>query len=166
MLHHCYTMGRKEFPESRTAALKVAAKLCVHLAATIITTFIMLYGMFPWFLSLHGVPKLLFATFAPLIFLPCKLLGRLCVLRLQGVLHPSTSFALLPVIYAIETAMARAMQADMTGFRMFVIYGVLYNKVNVLETLLITKMDRCSQVFCRICIRMKGSTVISLNFSC
>ena len=78
---------------------------------------------------------------------------------------PKYIFALLPVTYTIETAMAHAMQADMTGFRMFVIYGVLHGVINVLETLLITKMDRCSQVFRRICIRMKGSTVISITNS-
>ena len=86
MLHHCYTMGRKVFPESRTAALTVAIKLCVNLTSTLIITMIMVFLIFPWFLTLHGVPKLLVATSTPLIFLPSKLLGRLCVLRLQGVI--------------------------------------------------------------------------------
>ena len=159
MLHHCYAMGRKVFPESRTAALNVATKLCVHLIATVITTNIMLYTTFPWFLTLHGVPKLLVATFAPLIFLPCKLLGRLCVLRLQGVLHPSTSFALLSVIYAIESTLARAMQADLAGFKLFVIYGVFHGIVHVAETIVITTLDSWSKVIRSIYSNKKGYTV-------
>ena len=165
MLHHCYTMGRKVVPQSRTAAIKVATKFCVHLAATIITTDIMLYAMFPWFLTLHGVPKLLVATFAPLIFLPCKLLGRLCVLRLQGVLHPSSSFALVSVIYAIESAMARAMQADLSGFKMFVVYGVFHGIVHVAEAIVITTLDSLSKVIPRICSNKKGYTVKIPSFN-
>ena len=165
--HHCYTMGRKVFAQSRTAAIKVATKLCVHLVATATTTMIILYTTFPWFLTLHGVPKLLVATITPLIFLPSKLLGRLCVHRLQGVLHPSTSFALVSVTYTIESVMARAMQADLAGFRMFIIYGVLHGFVHVLEILVVTTMDRWSKVIRWLCSNKKGirNTVNTLVFS-
>ena len=164
MLHHCYTMGRKVFPKNRTAALTVAIKLCVHLTSTLIITMIMVFLIFPWFLTLHGVPKLLVATFAPLTFLPCKLLGRLCVPRLQGVIHPSTSFVLVWVIYVFESIMARAMQADMTGFRMFVTCGVLRGVVHILETLVLATMDRWSKVIRWLCSNKKGNTVNTLAF--
>ena len=153
------------FPESRTAALKVAIKLCVHLTSTLITTMIMVFLIFPWFLTLHGVPKLLVATIAPLIFLPSKLLGRLCVFRLQGVLHPSTSYALVSMICAFESVMARVMQADMRGFKMFVTCGMLHGVVHVLETLVFTTMDRWSKMIRWLCSNKKGYTVNTLVFS-
>ena len=144
----CYRMGRKVFPQSKTAALKVAAKLCVHLIAMCITSFIFINVVFPWFITLQGLPKLLVAIIAPLLFLPSKLLGRLCVLRLQTIIHPSTSFTLVSLIYAMEAVVARAMQAALAGFRMFVVYGVLHGIIHVLETFIVTTLGCWLQLSC------------------
>ena len=148
VLVFCYRMGRKVFPQSKTAALKVAAKLCVHLIAMYITAFIFIYVVLPWFITLHGMPKLLVATIAPLLFLPSKLLGRLCVLRLQTIIHPSTSFTLVSLIYAMDAIVARAMQADLAGFRMFVVYGVLHGIIHVLEIFIVTTLGCWLQPSC------------------
>ena len=140
---HSFCLGKILFPTMNcTVTVKVAVKLFVPIFALAATTYSFIYIVFPYFVSLHGTTKLLVATVAPFCFLPTKLLSRFCVLGLQGVIHPGTAFALMSVIYAVFSSLSRAMQADLEGVEMFIVYGILRGIIHVVETLVIIVMGQ------------------------
>ena len=157
LLVHSYSLGRLHFLNQRET-LKVAIKLCVPFISPVLTTYLFTYAIFPYFVSLHGISKLLVATVASFFLLPSKLLSRFCVLGLQGVIHHGTAFVLLQASYGITSFLARSMQADLASMRMFVIYGVLHGIIHVLETLVIGMMGHWWEKF-RSFLRYKVGTV-------
>ena len=141
LLVHSFSLGRLHFSDNKTA-VKFAIRLCVPIIFPVLTTFTFIYVIFPYFVSQHGITKLLVATFAPFCFLPSKLLSRYCIIGLQGVIHHGTAFVLLQGNYAFFSALARTMQADLASMKMFVVYGVLHGIIHMLETLVVGMMGR------------------------
>ena len=48
----------------------------------------------------------------------------------------------MSVIYAVFSSLSRAMQADLEGVEMFIVYGILRGIIHVVETLVIIVMGQ------------------------
>lgn len=162
LLASSYFLGKILFPKSKKATVKVALMLSLPILALATTTYSFIYVVFPYFVSIHGISKLLVATIAPLFFVPTKLFSRFCLLRLQGIIHHGYAFALMSVVYAVFAALSRAMQANLPSLQMFVIFGVLRGIIHVSETFAIAMFGKWLIKLRLFCCRQETNEVIKI----
>ena len=135
------TIARKIFQTKRRfQAILLAFKLCFQLTTGAVILYILWYCPFPWFARQEGFLKFVAIGLVLLVCILLKIVARQCILRLDGVNHPGTSYVLVSSAYGAISIILRLMQAEFKSLLAFtalsVGYGVIrlaYDLINVLR---------------------------------
>ena len=157
-LYCSYAIGRCKFPESRSNAIKLSAKLSVQFLFGIPLSFLFNYVIFKWFARTPpGLQRMAITAIAPMLLLPAKLVTRQCAINLpDNVCHPGNTHAIISVIYGGSTIVYRTFQAGIESFALFVSLSVGGGIVYIVERLSVPLRDKLLAKLGRSCCRCFG----------
>ena len=145
-----FSISRKIFKYTIFRATVLASKLCSQFITGAVVMYIVSYALIPWFVHQEGFFEVLALG---LTFLGCvipKVISRQCVLHLNGVNHPGTSFALVSAAYGSVNIVYRLMQAKFKSLLAFITLSIGYGFIHLACDLINVLRDRYSEKLQRI----------------
>ena len=159
-LYCSYAIGRRKFPESRSNAIKLSAKLSVQFLFGIPLSFLFNYVIFKWFAQTPpGLQRMAFAATVPILLLPAKLVSRQCAINLpDDVCQPGNIHAIISAFYGGSAIIFRTFQARIESFPLFVGLSVGSGIVYIVERLSVPLQDKLLAKLGRSCCRCFGQS--------
>lgn len=141
-----FSIGRKIFKTNRFRAIVLAFKLGSQFITGAISSYIVWYGLFPWFVHQEDFYlKVVILAITYLILVLPKMISRQCVLRLNGVNHPGTSYVLVSTVCGCANIVYRLMQAEFKSLLAFTALSIGFGAIHLAYDLMIILRDRYSE---------------------
>ncbi|KAL9968572.1 hypothetical protein ACROYT_G020681 [Oculina patagonica] len=103
------------------------------------------YGLFPWFAHQEGFVKVAILALAFLIAILPKVIAQQCVLRLNGVNHPGTSYVLVSTAYTGFNIVYRIMQAEFKSLLAFVALSIGHRLIHLVYEFITILKERYNE---------------------
>ena len=107
----------------------------------LITLYITVYKLVPWFIRLTLSQQAIVASIMPLCGEIIKAVSRIAIQNISGINHPGTSYILAVGVYAGTTILYRTLQAEIDSLRYFILLSVVHALIGLVEKLSVVLRD-------------------------
>ena len=129
-----YLVSRTKFSNSKMKALRMSFKLSIQFLVGCPVMYFILYVICPWYTTMpRGIWRFVAVGATGVLLLLSKIIVRITVSRLRGVVHPENSYILVSFLYGSSSIFLRIMQAELETMRLFCLMGVAHGIVFLLE---------------------------------
>ena len=107
----------------------------------LITLYITVYKLVPWFIRLTLSQQAIVASIMPLCGEIIKAVSRIAIQNISGINHPGTSYILAVGVYAGTTILYRTLQAEINSLQYFIFLSVVHALLGLAEKLSVVLRD-------------------------
>ena len=126
-----FSISRKFFKTNRFRATVLAFKLSSQFITGAILLYILWYALLSRFAQEEGFLKIVYLALVFSIALFPKVIARQCVLRLNRVNHPGTSYALVSTAYGSANIVYRLLQAEFKSILAYTALSIGYGVIHL-----------------------------------
>ena len=145
VLVNSISIGRNIFNTNLFRAILLAFKLCAQFITGAPMLYLCAYVLFPWFAHQEGFLKFTILALAILISIIPKEISRQCVLGLNGVNHPGTSYVLVATAFTSVSIVYRFMQAEFKSLLAFIALSIGHGMIHLIYELITILKERYSE---------------------
>ena len=125
------SISRKIFKTNPIGACFLTIKLSVQFFTGAPVLYIFGYVLFPWFAHQEGFIKIAIVALAFLVAILPKVVSKQCVVRLNGVNHPGTSYVLVSAASTSFSIVYRFMQAEFKSLLAFIALSICHGLIHL-----------------------------------
>ena len=107
----------------------------------LLTLYITVYKLVPWFIRLTLQQQAVVAASIPLCGEIIKAISRIAIQNISGINHPGTSYVLAVGVYAGTTILYRTLQAEIDSLRYFILLSIVHALIGLVEKLSVVLRD-------------------------
>ena len=145
VLINSISVARNIFKNNHFCACLLGIKLCAQFIVGAAVLYIFSYCLFPWFAHQEGFVKVSILALAFLVSILPKVIARQCVLKLNGVNHPGTSYVLVSTACTGLSIVYRIMQAEFKSLLAFVALSIGHRLIHLVFELLTILKERYNE---------------------
>lgn len=142
VLINSISVSRNIFKTNPFCARFLTIKLSVQFITGAPVMYIFGYVLFPWFAHQEGFIKVAILALAFLIAILPKVISTQCVVRLDGVNHPGTSYVLVSTANTGVSIVYRFMQAEFKSLFAFIALSIGHGLIHLLFELITILKER------------------------
>ena len=150
-----YLLARHFYPRSLKSTIQLDFILSSQFLLGLPAALLLVNFWFPWYLRQDEHIKVIIASCSPLLTAIPKVVSRLGVQTLYGVVHPGTAHVLVDSLYAASAVVFRVMQSELTGFSYFIALGIAHAAIDLVERITITMRDHIWEYLYRLVRRQR-----------
>ena len=139
------SISRKIFRSNPFGACFLTIKLSVQFITGAPVLYIFGYALCPWFARQEGFLKVAILAFTFLIAILPKVVSKQCVVRLNGVNHPGTSYVLVSAASTGFSIVYRFIQAEFKSLLAFIAISVGHGLIHLFFELITILIERYSE---------------------
>lgn len=125
------SISRKIFKTNPFGACYLTIKLSIQFFTGAPVLYIFGYALFPWFARQEGFTKAAIVALAFLVAILPKVVSKQCVVRLNGVNHPGTSYVLVSAASTAFSIVYRFLQAEFKSLFVFIALSICHGLIHL-----------------------------------
>ena len=139
------SISRKIFKSNPLGACFLTIKLTIQFITGALVLYIFGYTLFPWFAHQEEFIKVAILALVFLIAILPKMVSKQCVVRLNGVNHPGTSYVLVSAASTGFSIVYRFIQAEFESLLAFIALSIGHGLIHLFFELITILIERYSE---------------------